>query len=603
MGKILMFFNNQKIKVKILSLYLMIIIASIGTVSYMIYISTEKQLKRNVYYITNEAVNQINNNICDKLSIITEQLIKIKYDSELEHLINADISTISEAEKVEAGIHFKKIFDEIYSFANNYQLIHSMIIYLDNGVVFQFERGKYRFRIKKLSPGEIRKYSYKDHNYCWLNVHKDAVFFKNSGEDVLTISAPLRKGNSLKALIIVNMYASYMKKLIENINMANTGSTIIVSEDGYLASNEYSQMPGLGAVIQNKVLHSPDESAQFEYKAKNVDFLVIFTTIRVNRWKLAVILKRNELMRDIDKAKYGIICFTLGIILIATIAAILIAYGLTKPINKLSELMAIAERGNLDIRFNTLYNDEIGKLTRQFNSMIEKIKLLISEVAQEQAQKKKMELETLQMQIDPHFLYNTLDSIKFLAEQKSDDTGEMVRALGQFYRHGLSKGDGLITVSEEIDHLKNYLIIQKIRYSTQFDYRIETDHSILECETIKFILQPLVENSIYHGVRKKREKGIIIIKGYREDGDLFFTIYDNGAGMTPERLAQIRENLDKIHLPKDCGIGVHNVHKRIMMQYGEEYGLSIHSVKNEFTLIKVKLPCKSGIEEVRICTE
>jgi two-component system, sensor histidine kinase YesM len=595
-------FNNQKIKVKILSLYLMIIISSIGTVSYMISVSTEKQLKQNVYYITNEAINQINNNISDKFSIITEQLIKIKYDAELEHLINANISSISEEEKAEAGIHFKKIFDEIYSFANNYELIHSMIIYLDNGMRFQLEQGKYRFLIKKLSQSEIRQYSENGQNYCWLNAHNDIVFFKEPGVNVVSISAPLRKGNSLKALIVVNMDTSYLKKMIKNINLGNTGSTIIVSEDGYLASSEYRHTAGLGAIIQNEVLHGPDESAQFEYKAKNVDFLIIYTTIRVNGWKLAVILKRNELMRNIDKAKYGIICFTLVIILIAAIAAILIAYGLTKPINKLSELMALVERGNLDIRFNTLYNDEIGKLTRQFNSMIEKIKLLISEVAQEQAQKKKIELETLQMQIDPHFLYNTLDSIKFLAEQKSDDTSEMVRALGQFYRSSLSKGDGLITVAEEIDHLKNYLTIQKIRYSTQFDYRIEADDNILTCETIKFILQPLVENSIYHGVRKKREKGLISIRGYQEDGDLIFTVYDNGAGIAPDRLEQIRENLNKVYLPKESGIGVYNVHKRVTMRYGEEYGLSIDSAKNEFTLVKVKLPCNNITEEVRKCT-
>jgi two-component system sensor histidine kinase YesM len=301
-------------------------------------------------------------------------------------------------------------------------------------------------------------------------------------------------------------------------------------------------------------------------------------------------LKKSDMMRNVDQVKSEIICFTLIILLLAVIATFLIAHGLTKPINKLSKLMAVVETGNLDIRFNTKYNDEIGTLTRQFNSMLERIQLLVRKVEEEQTQKRRMELKTLQMQIDPHFLYNTLDSIKFLADQKSDNTSKMVMALGQFYKHCLSKGDGITTVGEEVDHLKSYLTIQKIRYFTQFDYQIEVDESLLSCQTVKFILQPLVENAIYHGIKKKHGKGVINIKGYREEDKLVFNVYDNGAGIAPARLEVIRNSLKRSNTTNEVGIGVFNVHKRIVMNYGDEYGLSITSVQNEFTLLTVKHP-------------
>ncbi len=583
-------FNNQRIKFKILSLYLTIIILSIGTVSCIIYISTEKQLKQNVYHMTEDTVHQISRNISDKLSYVTEQLVKIKFDDKLEHLIHFNVSNLSELESAELVIHFKQIFDEIYASGNNYELIHSMIIYLDNGMRFQFEEGKYFFLRKKLSDREVKRYCRNGRNYCWLNAHQDTIFFDKPGPEVLTVASPLRRLERIRALVIINLNASYFRKLIEETNLAKMGSVLAVSNDGFLSSRSPQRPTELERLITTKVRPRPDESAQFEYKLRMIDSFVIYDSIRVNGWKLAAVLRKGDLMRDVDRTQFGIIVLTLAIIFVTAVAAYLIAYGLTKPLNKLTELMATVEAGKLDIRFNTRYNDEIGKLTRQFNSMLDRIQALLAEVEQEQAQKRRMELKTLQMQIDPHFLYNTLDSIKFLAEQKSDDTSEMVRALGHFYRYSLTKGDELTTVAEEIEHLKSYLTIQKIRYSTRFDYRIEVEEAALDCQTVKFILQPLVENAIYHGVRKKRRKGIIAIHGYQDDDNLIFTVYDNGAGLDPERLAQVRENLQKGILPKESGIGVFNVHQRVAMRYGEPYGLSIDSIANEFTVVTVKCP-------------
>lgn len=583
-------FYNRSIRFKILSLYLTIIILSIVIMSWIIYVSTERQLKQNVYQIADDAVNQISQNISDKFSIITEQLVKIKFDDELGHLINLDISDLSEQESVEAVIHFKKMFDEIYSFSNNYELIHSMIIYLNNGMRFQFEEGKFYCLKQKLPDSEIRKYYDGDQNYFWQNAHDDTIFFKGSGAKVLSVSSPLRKGDKIAALVIVNMNESYLKKIIGSINLVSTGFVVMVSKDGYMMNHNHKQSAELESMIKELILYNSKESDQFEYKLKKFDFLVVYDTIKVNGWKLALILKKKDLMRNVERTKSKIIWVTLTIILIAVIAAFLIADGLTKPINKLSKLMAAVEAGNLNIRFNAKYNDEIGTLTRQFNSMLERIQLLVREVEEEQIQKRKMELKALQMQIDPHFLYNTLDSIKFLAEQKSDKTGEMVRALGQFYKYSLSKGDGITTVGEEIDHLKSYLTIQKIRYATRFDYQFEVDESIMKCQTVKFILQPLVENSIYHGIRKKHGKGIICIKGYGKENKLIFTVYDNGAGIAPERLEMIQDNLKTANSTNEVGIGLLNVHKRITMNYGEEYGLTITSIKNEFTLVTLKLP-------------
>ncbi|RCX16834.1 two-component system sensor histidine kinase YesM [Anaerobacterium chartisolvens] len=286
--------------------------------------------------------------------------------------------------------------------------------------------------------------------------------------------------------------------------------------------------------------------------------------------------------------------FGIGL-LFSSVAAWVISESISKPIREIHNMTKSIAAGNLNVRVENKNVDEIAALGMSFNIMTQKIKELLERSIKEQENLKKSELKVLQAQINPHFLYNTLDNIVWMAEaNKSKEVIKIVRALSSFFRITLSKGKDWIPISDEVAHIRSYLIIQKIRYRDILDFQIDVDESILEYNILKLTLQPLVENALYHGIKNKREGGVITVKGYvAEKGNVIFEINDNGAGMTPERLAEIQKTLDSNtvgFMIKESGFGLNNVHKRIKLYYGNQYGLKIQSEFKKGTQVAVLIP-------------
>jgi len=213
----------------------------------------------------------------------------------------------------------------------------------------------------------------------------------------------------------------------------------------------------------------------------------------------------------------------------------------------------------------------------------------------EQENLKKAELKALQAQINPHFLYNTLDTIVWMAESnKTDQVINIVRALSSFFRIALSKGKDWISLRQEIEHVSSYLTIQKMRYRDILDYRIEVEEDLLDSTILKLTLQPLVENALYHGIKTKRNGGTIVVQAKRVGEDkVLLDVQDDGVGFTPYKLAQLQESLaqdlDEIAMGEG-GFGIRNVHKRIQLYYGKEYGLSVQSHYRGGTRVSVTIP-------------
>jgi two-component system sensor histidine kinase YesM len=268
-----------------------------------------------------------------------------------------------------------------------------------------------------------------------------------------------------------------------------------------------------------------------------------------------------------------------------------VSAGIARPIVKLRRLMEEAETGNLDVRFPDPPNDEVGRLGQSFNTMIAEISKLLDQVYVEQQKKREAEFRILQAQIKPHFLYNTLDTIHWMAQEKgAADIVGIVDALTRLFRISLSKGRDVIRLEEELDHVTSYLVIQKIRYLDKFDYSLDIDPELLSSPVVKLTLQPLVENAIYHGIKEKAGKGSLAISARREGEALVLTVSDNGAGMTPDALAALERNLGKDEDPVSQGFGVFSVHHRIRLVFGEAWGLSYRSAPGEGTTVRVRQP-------------
>jgi two-component system, sensor histidine kinase YesM len=282
-------------------------------------------------------------------------------------------------------------------------------------------------------------------------------------------------------------------------------------------------------------------------------------------------------------------------------AAWIISASIYIPIKKLHDVTTTITRNDLEALVTSHNVDEITELGMSFNIMIGKIREMLESKIKEQETLKKAELKALQAQINPHFLYNTLDTIVWMAQaNKIDQIIDIVQALSNFFRISLSKGRDWITISQEIEHIRCYLTIQKLRYHDILDYKIEVDEAILSGTILKLTLQPLVENALYHGIKNKRSGGTIIVRAKCAGPDqVMLEIIDDGVGFTPYRLGRILASLadDSAIIPySDSGFGLENVHKRIQLYYGKQYGLTVQSKYLEGTRVMVTIPLQVNTE-------
>lgn len=281
-----------------------------------------------------------------------------------------------------------------------------------------------------------------------------------------------------------------------------------------------------------------------------------------------------------------------------------IARRIVKPITDLTGFASSIGEGNFKARVKSTSTDELGELAGAFNTMAEKIDGLITQNEQKQKELQKSEMRTLQSQITPHFLYNTLDTITWMAESgRNSDVIKITVALSNFFRITLSRGDDWVRLADEIEHVHSYLIIQRIRYRDILDFEINYDDELLSdyC-CLKLILQPLVENALYHGIKYSRERGKITVSADKKGDMIYCEVIDNGAGMKPERLqevlAMLNQDFDK-NAQNNKSFGLYNVHKRLQLYYNMEEGLSIESAPNEGTKVSFSIPayCRDDIEE------
>lgn len=282
------------------------------------------------------------------------------------------------------------------------------------------------------------------------------------------------------------------------------------------------------------------------------------------------------------------------LLLFALFLSIIIPNSIVKPIHHMNEVTNQVAKGDLTVRANVSQGAEVKKLSDSLNSMIEKIEYLLLAVKIDETNLREAELELLQAQINPHFLYNTLDTIVWLAEAgKQDKVVEMVTCLSDFFRTSLNHGNGMFTLREEERHLRSYLHIQQVRYQDILEYEINFPDSLKEVIIPKITLQPIVENALYHGIKNRRGRGRIIVNAISIDNDVIISVVDNGIGMTTERLNEVINRLEQTNKggdEKQDFYGLYNVNQRIKLKFGDSYGLSIASAYGKGTCVKVKIP-------------
>lgn len=303
---------------------------------------------------------------------------------------------------------------------------------------------------------------------------------------------------------------------------------------------------------------------------------------------------RESIRRDVVNAITMTVVLVIGILTIALLTSRTIMKSITDPIQELCEVTQQAGKGDFTVRAQLSSDDELAVLSTSFNQMVEKIGNLTEDIKVEQLNLRAMELKLLQAQINPHFLYNTLDAIIWLAESnQTEEVVKMVTALSDFFRTTLSKGRDYITIREEEAHIRSYLQIQQFRYRDILDYEIQISPEVYEYQILKLTLQPLVENALYHGIKRKRGMGHIKVTGKKEGDKIVFRVWDNGMGLNEEMLEYaeaIIKGEKRVKGTNSSGFGLFNVDQRIRLNYGTEYGLHLESEYGEWTEVKVEIP-------------
>ncbi|MBO5208179.1 MAG: sensor histidine kinase [Lachnospiraceae bacterium] len=282
----------------------------------------------------------------------------------------------------------------------------------------------------------------------------------------------------------------------------------------------------------------------------------------------------------------------LVIIVGVVIVAVVLSDSITKPIRKLCDVTKQISEGDFSVRAETTTKDEVSQLTESINEMSEHLEIMVNQIKEDERKMRYAELRLLQEQINPHFLYNTLDTIVWLIEGNSSEQAvDMVMSLSAFFRLVLSHGQEFISIKEEELHIRSYLEIQQVRYHDILDYEIAIDPQLYPYKILKLTLQPLVENALYHGIKYKRAKGKITISGsmIQEEGEnkICLLVEDNGVGMEPEELERLQKEITRPCKETESGFGLANVNERIRMNFGMEYGMTIMSKKGEGTKVQV----------------
>ncbi len=404
-------------------------------------------------------------------------------------------------------------------------------------------------------------------------------------------------GYTRRGILLVDMNYSSIEQMFEKVNERGSGYVYLIDSDGEIIYHPKQKAIFGGLVEENNITAaSYDDGAHME-KFRGSERAVVVKTVGYTGWKIVSVVPATELAAPYNQLRaFMMIVITLAVFLIV-FGNIIISKIVTDPIHHLEDSLKSIEDGRLEAE--EVYiggSHEIRHLGRTIRSLVVQMHDLMDERVKEQKEKRKSELNALQAQINPHFLYNTLDSIVWMIEaEKYPEAISMITSLASLFRISLSKGNNIITIRDEITHARNYLSIQKVRYKNKFEANIDIDPKIEDCVTIKLIIQPLIENAIYHAVGDLDDEGAIDIKGYEKDGDIYIEVRDNGMGIPEDVLENLLTERTK-STGKGSGIGLWNINQRINLYFKNDYGLTLESELDEGTTAIIHLP-KMTMEE------
>jgi two-component system sensor histidine kinase YesM len=604
-------FRNIKIQVRLILLFIILSVLPLLISGIDSYNKSSDAIKTKISTYSVQVMSQISENIGRELARLENDSIEIGFSNNVQYVLQNydrltewDILDIENRMKEDLVKKFSFLHDvsDVLLYTNNQDMI---IAYGDKGFKLKLKKkflDPYLEAIEKNAGAPV-----------WAAINTDSeeslVKFATSAEQ-LSKSNGILLGRAVKSLdtgeiigaLLIRTNERYFLNVYANTDIGTGADIFLLDSEGVVVSSRNPEIR-ITEPYREKQLISGIRSKQkgeggpekrgnvFHLQMAGMDHLVAYAPVDKARWYVVGTIPFSYLNSEPDKIKsnsiiVGIICF-FGSVLLSAIFSM----SISRPLKKLVRAMNEAKRGNLSVSVTDDGKDEIGEVANHFNSMVTEIKNLLANVENKEKQKRNAELRALQAQINPHFLSNTLNTAKWLAGiQKAENVESILTSMINLLRVSIGKGNDFITIREEMEYIRDYINIQEYRYYNKFKVNYEVEEEILEYKIPRFLLQPVVENSIIHGIEPMEGQGLVIVKGFVYKEDLRITVTDNGVGIPEEKIRAILESGSGQSRSRFSGIGISNVQERIGMYFGEQYGLYIKSVLNLYTTIELTLP-------------
>lgn len=471
-------------------------------------------------------------------------------------------------------------------------------------------------KLVEASPVSRMKKTVKANQQDWFvsamnkieNLHFSAPHVQNLFEDpdyryrwVVSLSRAVeltQDGEIHHGVLLVDMNFSGIEQLFKDVNLGASGYLYLMSDEGEIIYHPRQQLIYSGLLEENNLQTVNYDDGNHEETFLGEERLVTVKTVGYTGWKIVGITPMQDITADYYHIRSFVVFILLFTIFLMIFANLFVSSRIANPIKSLERSVKELEKGSLDVDIAVGGSYEIQHLGKTIRKMVQQMRQLMEDIVAEQESKRKSELDALQSQINPHFLYNTLDSIVWMIEnERYPEAINMVTALARLFRISLSKGKNIISVEDELEHARNYMKIQQVRYKNKFTVEFSAQPETLSLATIKLIVQPLLENAIYHGMEFMDGDGEIKVSAYLEGEDLYIDVGDNGIGIPEEEIQVLLTDETRVR-GKGSGIGLRNVHQRIQLYFGKEYGLMINSEPDVGTTIRIHLPklsCEDAI--------
>ncbi|NJD04140.1 MAG: sensor histidine kinase [Ruminiclostridium sp.] len=588
--------NNVNIRKKLMISYFIMIIIPLGMFSMIIYGKISDNQKQQILYSALQSLNQAASYLNDRVNQTISVTDGLFYNKAIQEILSRNPAEYDNDTVLQ--IEDSGMLTSILSSFQQDKNIYRVRLYVRDGLLYSDENVNV-FNITNVTNFPwYRKLLSSRERSLWNQPER---FSDSDGNTVISLVRKFSNLNNLSetiGILRIDILEDNIKKIISNASISRQGIVYIKNSDGKIIScNDYDKIKSLSSDGNTPDIENKPTPEWENVNMNGKGFFIKMADIRNTDWVLISMIPAEDLTAISKQFGDYILILMLGIVLIAYFFAYLISNSSTKRIGQLVKSMEKLEQGNFEIKNNIIYGkDEIGRLMIKFNFLVRKIADMIQEQFIAGQKIKSAELKALQSQINPHFLYNTLDMINWAAAiNQVPEIESTVQNLAKFYKLSLSKGKETIPIADEIEHIKVYLEIQNQRLENRIKLDLNIDEEIYEYSTIKIILQPIVENAILHGIMEKENNtGEIRISGKLDNSDIIISIHDDGIGMSEEKLQTL---LTKEISSQNYGYGIKNINERIKLYYGSQYGLTYKSAVGEGTSVEVRIPAVRKSED------